>query len=155
MYTTLISTEQLQTLLTSGQPCLVFDCSFSLTNPQTGEAQYTEAHVPGALYAHLDLHLSAAKDPVSGKAAPGTAASGGRHPAAHARGLCRLAEGSVGLTNGTQVVVYDRQGANYCGRLWWMLKWSDMTMWRCWMAAGKPGRRRVARCRAARQPKYP
>jgi thiosulfate/3-mercaptopyruvate sulfurtransferase len=21
------------------------------------------------------------------------------------------------------VVVYDRQGANYCGRLWWMLKW--------------------------------
>jgi thiosulfate/3-mercaptopyruvate sulfurtransferase len=22
-----------------------------------------------------------------------------------------------------QVVVYDRQGANYCGRMWWMLKW--------------------------------
>ena len=22
-----------------------------------------------------------------------------------------------------QAVVYDRQGANYCGRLWWMLKW--------------------------------
>jgi thiosulfate/3-mercaptopyruvate sulfurtransferase len=27
------------------------------------------------------------------------------------------------LNPGTQVVVYDRQGANYCGRLWWMLKW--------------------------------
>jgi thiosulfate/3-mercaptopyruvate sulfurtransferase len=23
----------------------------------------------------------------------------------------------------TQVVVYDRNGVNYCGRLWWMLKW--------------------------------
>ncbi|MGB2880830.1 MAG: sulfurtransferase, partial [Rhodoferax sp.] len=114
MYTTLISAEQLQTLLTSGQPCLVFDCSFDLTNPQTGEAQYTEAHVPGALYAHLDRHLSAAKDPVSGKAAPGTAASGGRHPLPTREAFAAWL-GSVGLTNGTQVVVYDRQGANYCG----------------------------------------
>jgi thiosulfate/3-mercaptopyruvate sulfurtransferase len=32
--------------------------------------------------------------------------------------------GSVGLTNTMQAVVYDRQGANYCGRLWWMLKWA-------------------------------
>jgi thiosulfate/3-mercaptopyruvate sulfurtransferase len=31
--------------------------------------------------------------------------------------------GSVGFANGMQAVVYDRQGANYCGRLWWMLKW--------------------------------
>jgi thiosulfate/3-mercaptopyruvate sulfurtransferase len=23
-----------------------------------------------------------------------------------------------------QAVVYDRQGTNYCGRLWWMLKWA-------------------------------
>jgi thiosulfate/3-mercaptopyruvate sulfurtransferase len=23
-----------------------------------------------------------------------------------------------------QAVVYDRNGANYCGRLWWMLKWA-------------------------------
>ena len=31
--------------------------------------------------------------------------------------------GRTGLAPGAQVVVYDRQGANYCGRLWWMLKW--------------------------------
>ncbi len=30
---------------------------------------------------------------------------------------------AAGLSKGQQVVVYDRQGANYCGRLWWMLKW--------------------------------
>lgn len=22
-----------------------------------------------------------------------------------------------------QAVVYDRNGANYCGRMWWMMKW--------------------------------
>ena len=30
----------------------------------------------------------------------------------------------MGLGNDMQAVVYDRQGANYCGRLWWMLKWA-------------------------------
>ena len=49
-------------------------------------------------------------------------ASGGRHPlpsrATFARRLSAL-----GVHNGMQVVVLDRQGANYCGRLWWMLKW--------------------------------
>lgn len=29
----------------------------------------------------------------------------------------------MGLGPNTQVVVYDRQGANYSGRLWWMIKW--------------------------------
>jgi thiosulfate/3-mercaptopyruvate sulfurtransferase len=31
--------------------------------------------------------------------------------------------GACGISEHTQVVVYDRQGMNYCGRLWWMLKW--------------------------------
>ena len=31
---------------------------------------------------------------------------------------------SVGFSNEMQAVVYDRNGANYCGRLWWMLKWA-------------------------------
>jgi 3-mercaptopyruvate sulfurtransferase SseA len=29
----------------------------------------------------------------------------------------------MGLNAGMQVVVYDRQGSSFCGRLWWMLKW--------------------------------
>ncbi len=123
MYTTLISAAQLQSLMTSGQPFMVFDCSFDLTLPQAGEAQYTEAHIPGAVYAHLDKHLSAAKDPATGKAPVGTAASGGRHPLPTREAFAAWL-GSVGFTNGMQAVVYDRQGANYCGRLWWMLKWA-------------------------------
>jgi thiosulfate/3-mercaptopyruvate sulfurtransferase len=42
-----------------------------------------------------------------------------------------------------QVVVYDRNGMNYCGRLWWMLKWCGHEAvavldggWQAWLAAG-------------------
>ena len=58
MYTTLISVPQLQALLDSGEPLLVFDCSFDLMNPAAGEEQYRKAHIPGAVYANLDTALS-------------------------------------------------------------------------------------------------
>ncbi len=123
MYTTLISVAQLQTLLASGQACTVFDCSFDLMKPLAGEAMYAESHISGAVYANLDKHLSAAKDPATGKPLPGTHASGGRHPLPTREAFAAWL-GSVGFDNTQQAVVYDRQGANYCGRLWWMLKWA-------------------------------
>jgi thiosulfate/3-mercaptopyruvate sulfurtransferase len=97
---------------------MVFDCSFDLMQPAAGRAMFRESHVPGAVYADLDTALS-----TKGNRAESGAASGGRHPlpsrAAFAAWL-----GSVGFHNAMQAVVYDRQGANYCGRLWWMLKWA-------------------------------
>jgi len=30
----------------------------------------------------------------------------------------------VGFANDMQAVAYDRNNSNYCGRLWWMLKWA-------------------------------
>ncbi|MDO8318846.1 sulfurtransferase [Rhodoferax sp.] len=114
MYTTLISATQLQTLMTSQQPLMVFDCSFELMQPAGGDAQYQQSHLIGAVRADLDRHLSA-------KGAP-DAASGGRHPLP-SRDSFAAWLGSVGLRPDMQAVVYDRQGANYCGRLWWMLKW--------------------------------
>jgi len=114
MYTTLISVAQLQTLLASDQPPLVFDCSFQLGQPTAGDAQYLESHIPGALRADLERHLSA-------KGAP-DAASGGRHPLPSRANFAKWL-GSMGLIAERQVVVYDRQGVNYAGRLWWMLKW--------------------------------
>ena len=114
MYATLISAPQLQTLMASGQPLMVFDCSFELMQPAGGDAQYLDQHIAGAVRADLDRHLSA-------KGAP-DAASGGRHPLP-AREAFAAWLGSVGLAADMQVVVYDRQGANYCGRMWWMLKW--------------------------------
>ncbi len=114
-YTTLISAEQLQTLIRTGRPLRVFDASFELMNPAAGEQQYREAHIPGAVYAHLDTALSAKGD--------AAAASGGRHPLPAREKFAEWLS-SVGFSNHMQAVVYDRQGANYCGRLWWMLKWA-------------------------------
>jgi thiosulfate/3-mercaptopyruvate sulfurtransferase len=114
MHTTLISARQLQALQASGQDWLLFDCSFDLMNPTAGGAQFLESHLLGARRADLDQHLSG-HDPERN-------ASAGRHPLperAHFAAWLR----QQGLNPGTQVVVYDRQGVNYCGRLWWMLKW--------------------------------
>jgi thiosulfate/3-mercaptopyruvate sulfurtransferase len=115
MFTTIISVDQLQTLLKSDQPLMVFDCSFELLQPLAGHAQYELSHIPGAIRADLDQHLSdkGATD----------AASGGRHPLPSREKFAAWLS-SVGFHDTMQAVVYDRQGVNYCGRLWWMLKWA-------------------------------
>jgi thiosulfate/3-mercaptopyruvate sulfurtransferase len=114
MYTTLISVDQLQTLQASGQSLRVFDCSFELLQPQAGDAQYLQSHIFGAVRADLDRHLCCFN--------PAQAMCGGRHPLPTREALAQWL-GSVGLTADMQAVVYDRQGVNYCGRLWWLLKW--------------------------------
>ncbi len=116
MYTTLISVTQLQALLSSAQPCMVFDCSFELMEPSAGDQQYQQLHIVGAVRADLGRHLSAAKT-------ASDAASGGRHPLPSRERFAAWLR-SIGFDNGMQAVVYDRQGCNYCGRLWWMLKWA-------------------------------
>lgn len=115
MYTTLISPQQLSELLSSGKPCLVFDCSFELMDPAAGERQYLETHIPGAVRADLNRDLSASSDAAD-------VASGGRHPLPSREAFAAWL-GSQGFDNSMQAVVYDRQCVNYCGRLWWMLKW--------------------------------
>ena len=112
-YTTLISASELHALAASGKPLMVFDCSFDLAAPHTGEQDYLGGHIPGAVYAHLDHALSAGSGP---------RASGGRHPLPTREAFAAWL-GSVGFANGMQAVVYDRNGSAFCGRLWWMLKW--------------------------------
>jgi thiosulfate/3-mercaptopyruvate sulfurtransferase len=125
MYTTLISVEQLQRLQGADAPLMIFDCSFDLMNPAAGEEQYRKAHIPGAVYANLDTDLSdqGVVDPDGTHHPHPDAASGGRHPLP-SREKFAMWLSSVGFANDMQAVVYDRNGANYCGRLWWMLKWA-------------------------------
>jgi thiosulfate/3-mercaptopyruvate sulfurtransferase len=125
MYSTLISAQQLKGLQASGGPLMVFDCSFDLRNTAAGEQQYRDAHIPGAVYAHLDTALSdeGVIDP-DGKHHPHPdAACGGRHPLP-SREKFAMWLSSVGFANDMQAVVYDRNNSGYCGRLWWMLKWA-------------------------------
>ena len=117
MYTTLISVEQLQTLQANGGPLMVFDCSFDLAQPLAGRAMFEDGHIAGAVYADLNTDLSAKGDPLATGAQ-----SGGRHPLPSREMVASWLQ-SVGFDNTMQAVVYDRQGVNYCGRLWWMLKW--------------------------------
>lgn len=114
MYSTLITPAELRRLMDQGAPLKVFDCSFDLMQPAAGAAQFLERHIPGARHMDLEHDLSAA---------PGAPrASGGRHPLPTREDFAaRLA--ARGVNGDTQVVVYDRQGVNYAGRLWWMLKW--------------------------------
>ena len=137
MHTTLITVEQLQALQRSHTPVRLFDCSFDLMQPQAGRAQFSEQHIAGALYADLGQHLSAhdAADAVNG----------GRHPLPRREVFAQWL-GQCGVDAHTQVVVYDRQGVNYCGRLWWMLKWCGHEAvavldggLQAWVAAGYRG----------------
>jgi thiosulfate/3-mercaptopyruvate sulfurtransferase len=114
MFTTLISAAQLQNLQASGTPLLVLDCTFDLMNPPAGHAQYAEQHIAGAQHADLDQHL-ATHDPA-------LRVNGGRHPLPQRESFAAWLK-IIGMNHNTQVVVYDRNGMNYCGRLWWMLKW--------------------------------
>jgi thiosulfate/3-mercaptopyruvate sulfurtransferase len=125
MYTTLISPKELMALQASGQPLMLFDCSYDLMNPAAGEEQYRKGHISGAVYADLDTALSdqGVIDPDGTHHPHPDAASGGRHPLP-SREKFAIWLSSVGFRNDMQAVVYDRQRANYCGRLWWMLKWA-------------------------------
>jgi thiosulfate/3-mercaptopyruvate sulfurtransferase len=134
VHTTLISVVQLQALQASGAPLVVFDCTFDLMNPPAGHAQYVEQHIAGAQHADLDQHLATHDIALR--------VNGGRHPLPQREVFAAWLQ-SVGLNNDTQVVVYDRNGMNYCGRLWWMLKWCGHEAvavldggFQAWMAAG-------------------
>ena len=112
MHTHLINVEQLKAL--KDQPCLVFDVSADLFKPEAGLQMYGQEHIAGAVFADLNHDLS--------ESDPAYAVNGGRHPLPKREVLAQWLR-SVGMNQNMQVVVYDRQGANYCARLWWMIKW--------------------------------
>ena len=108
---TLVTTEDLARHL--GDPeWVVFDCRFTLTDPEAGRRAYAEGHIPGARYAHLDEDLS-------GPILPGKT---GRHPLPEPQVLAdKLYRWGVGVNK--QVVVYDDSFGAMAVRMWWLLRW--------------------------------
>ncbi len=129
IYTTLIDVEALAALV---EPVIV-DCRFSLGDPARGEADYATAHIPGAVYAHLDRDLSG----------PPTT-DHGRHPLPPPARMCEVF-GALGIAPGTQVVAYDDAHGMIAARLWWMLRYLGHDAaavldggWQAWCRAGRP-----------------
>ncbi|HJW82695.1 MAG TPA: sulfurtransferase [Anaerolineae bacterium] len=110
-YTTLVSTDDLARHLADPDWALV-DCRFTLSDTGRGRRDYLQAHIPGAVYAHLYEDLS-------GPFVPGQT---GRHPLPEVDAITRTLSG-WGIDAATQVVVYDDSGGSMAARLWWMLRW--------------------------------
>jgi len=110
-YRTLIGTTDLQRHL--GDPAFVIvDVRHDLGKPDAyGREAYAQAHVPGAVFAHLDRDLSA---PMTGR--------NGRHPLPSPEAAAAVF-GRLGIDATRQVVAYDQGSGIYASRLWWMLRW--------------------------------
>jgi len=111
----LIDAAALRERLAGAEPPVLLDTSFDLADPAAGERSYREGHLPGAHYLHLDRDLA---DHTHAPGAPFR----GRHPLP-ARETFAATLGRLGIGPSTQVVVYDRQGATFAARAWWMLRW--------------------------------
>ncbi len=109
-WTTLVSVSELATALGNDSLRLV-DARFSLMDAQAGRLGYEASHLPGAVYADLNVDLSQL-------ALPGQ----GRHPLPDEKSFAtRL--GEWGIAPADQVVIYDAgDGSMAAARLWWMLK---------------------------------
>lgn len=132
-YQTLITPDELRPHL-DDPDWAVFDCRFSLQDPEAGRRAYREAHIPTALYAHLDEDLS-------GPIRPGTT---GRHPLPEPESFA-VQLSAWGVDDQVQVVVYDDRGGAVAARLWWMLRWLGHHQaavleggWSRWQREGHP-----------------
>lgn len=105
-----ISPLELQTRFENPQ-LVIFDTQFNLMNPALGRELYLEGHLPGAYFLDINEDLSS---PVS--------THGGRHPLPEVDVLVNKLE-HCGVTNASEIVVYDDMGGMYAGRLWWLLKY--------------------------------
>lgn len=109
-YTTLVTVEQLHDHLFHPQWCVV-DVRHDLLDPDAGRRAYAAAHIPGAVFAHIDEDLSGRK---TGR--------NGRHPLP-ARNDLVAAFRRWGIDNDTQIVAYDAHGGQFAVRLWWLARW--------------------------------
>jgi thiosulfate/3-mercaptopyruvate sulfurtransferase len=130
MFTTLVSTAELAAHI-DDPDWIVFDCRHDLEDSAAGGRAYSQSHISGARFLHLDDDLSGSKT-----------GSNGRHPLPTAEKFCaRLA--ALGMRHGMQAVAYDASGGVFASRLWWMLRWVGHARsavldggWEAWLRSG-------------------
>jgi thiosulfate/3-mercaptopyruvate sulfurtransferase len=143
-FTTLIAPGELRPHIDDPDWAVV-DCRFTLGQPERGRWAYAAAHIPGAVYAHLEEDLS-------GTIVPGRT---GRHPLPPIGPFAAWLS-AWGIDERVQVVTYDDVGGAIAARLWWMLRWVGHDAvavldggWPAWEAAEFP----VAAAPASRSPR--
>jgi len=131
-YQTLIPPETLKKHL-GDDDWIIVDCRFSLADPAAGRRTYEAAHIPGAVFAHLDEDLSG--PPVTDY---------GRHPLPTPEQLTTVFS-RLGIDSDKQVVAYDDAGGGIAARLWWLLRYMGHENaavldgdWRAWTKAQFP-----------------
>jgi thiosulfate/3-mercaptopyruvate sulfurtransferase len=104
--------------------------------------EYDEAHIPRAVYVDWTRDITDPEDPVPVQIAPPE----------------RFAElmSSLGIGDGTHVVVYDHAGGQFATRLWWALTYYGHDLvsvldggWKKWSAEGRPTTSEVPRTEPA------
>lgn len=132
MHRTLIDAPTLASLL--GAPGLVvLDCRHELADFSAGRRAYDAGHVPSALFADGETVLSGPKSE-----------STGRHPLPEPDALVAFLR-AAGVSDDTQVVVYDASGGAFASRAWWLLRWLGHEKvavldggWKAWTEGGFP-----------------
>ncbi len=103
----LVTVEWLEEHLDDPQ-LIVADCRYDLFDHELGAREYSEGHIPGAFFLHMEKELiSPVKE------------HGGRHPLPE-KDKFRDSMNRIGLTPDTTVVAYDNDGSG-AARLWWLL----------------------------------
>jgi thiosulfate/3-mercaptopyruvate sulfurtransferase len=111
-FTTIISVTELAKHL-NDPDWVIVDSRFKLAKPDQGRIDYKTAHIPGAVYAHLDHDLSS----------PIIKGTSGRHPLPSVDEVSGVFS-RLGIDSYVQVVAYDdMSGALAAGRVWWLLRW--------------------------------
>ncbi|WP_419959911.1 sulfurtransferase [Psychrobacillus sp. BM2] len=91
------------------------DTQFIFGKSEFGRVYYEQAHIPGAVYFHLDEDLSGS-----------ILEHGGRHPIPDSHEFTeKLA--LAGVNNDSEVIVYDNTGGSTAARLWWLLMYFGHT----------------------------
>jgi len=89
----------------------VVDVRHDLFDTDAGLRAYRAGHIPGAVFANVDLDLSGTKT-----------GHNGRHPLPPRDQLVKVFQ-RWGINADTQIVAYDAQGGQFAARMWWVARW--------------------------------
>jgi len=133
MFKNIIKATELKAILPL-ENTVIIDCRFSLAGTNWGREEYQKAHIPNAIYAHLDEDLSG--EIIAGKT--------GRHPFPTIEAFAPRCS-KWGIDANTQVVAYDQGHGGIAARLWFLLKWLGHEKvavldggWQHWQKEGLP-----------------